>query len=148
MFENNKGLQNKDKDASEARQYMSFSSAAAVGISAVIPLGVVGCSQTLLAVTSSVAGLSGAPIWGLQVQRFIVGTGNTVIPLNGSSLLTLTATSTSGVQAHAIPAANSSLFLQGDVLQVISSGANSAVIPATITAVLGVLQAVKTDYGV
>lgn len=148
MFENNKGLQNKDKDASEARQYMSVSSAAAIGVSIVLPLGVVGCSQTLLAVASSVAGLSGAPIWGLQVQRFIVGTGNTVIPLNSLSLLTLTATSTSGVQAHAIPAANSSLFLQGDVLQVISSGANSAVIPSTITAVLGVLQAVKTDYGV
>lgn len=148
MFEQNKGLQNKDKDASEQRQYLTFSSAAAIGVSLVVPLGVIGCSQTLVAVTSSVAGLSGAPIWGLQVQRFIAGVGNTVIALNGSSLLTLAATSTSGVQAHVIPAANSSLFLQGDVLQVVTSGANSAVIPATITAVLSVLQAVKTDYGV
>lgn len=148
MFELNKGLQNKDKDSSEQRQYLTFSAAQAVGTAITIPLGVVGCSQTLLAVTSSVAGLSGTPIWGLQVQRFVVGVGNTVIALNGSSLLTLVATSTSGVQAHAIPAANSSLFLQGDVLQVITSGANSAVIPSTITAVLGVLQAVKTDYGV
>lgn len=148
MFEQNKGLQNKDKDASEARQYLTWSSAIAVGTGLTIPLGVIGCSQTLLAVTSAVSGLSGTPIWGLQIQRFVPGVGVTVIALNGSSLLTLVATSTSGVQAHVIPPANSSLLMQGDVLHVVTSGANTAVIPATITAVLGVLQAVKTDYGV
>lgn len=148
MFELNRGLQNKDKDASEARQYMTFNGMATIGQSLVVPLGVVGCSQTLLAVTSSVGGISTGAVWGLQVQRFIAGTGNTVIALNGSSLLTLAATSTSGVQAHVIPATNTSLFLQGDVLQVVSSGAGAAATPISITAVLGVLQAVKTDYGV
>jgi hypothetical protein len=146
MFELNKGLQNKDKDASEQRVTMSFSSGV-VGVSALMTLGIVGCSQTLLAVVSEASGLSAAPIVGLQIQRFVTGVGNTVIALNGSSLLTITAYSTSGLQTHAIPAANTSLLLQGDVLQAVTSTANSAA-TYNITAVLQVLQAVRTDYGV
>jgi len=147
MFELGKGLQNKDKDASEQRLNFQFNSGAVTGVSAIIPLAVIGCSQTLVAVSSAASGLSGTPILGLQLQRFVVGAGLTTIPLNGSSLLTILATSTSGIQAHAIPAANTSLLQQGDWLQAVSSGATSAA-TYNISVVLQVLQAVRTDYGV
>ena len=149
-FEQNKGIESKDLDQSLDRAYMQWTSGYSTIIQTAVsfPIGVVGCSQTLLNVTSSVFGISGAPIWGLQVRRFVVGAGLTVIALNGSSLLTLTAFGTSGVQAHVIPPTNASLLLQGDVLEVITSVANTAVNGAAVTAVLGVLQSVRTDYGV
>lgn len=149
-FEQGKGIESKDLDQSLDRAYMSYSTgnSSLTAPAVTIPLGIVGCSMTLLAVTSSVTGITGSPIFGLQVRRFVVGAGATVIALNGSSLLTLTAFSTSGPLAHAIPAANSSLFLQGDQLEIITSGANTGSMGIAVTAVLGVLQAVRTDYGV
>lgn len=149
MFELNKGVQNKDKDASEQRVTLSYNGASVLlGQSLLINLGLVGSSQTLLAVESSVTGISTGAAWGLQLQRFVVGSGVTTIPLNGSSLLIMLAFSTSGPQAHAIPAANTSLLLQGDLLQVVTSGAGAVSGPLAITAVLQLLQAVRTDYGV
>ena len=155
MFELNKGVQNKDKDASEQRvnlveSYGTIAGAVvsqAVGVSAIMNLGVIGCSQTLVAVSSYAAGLSGSPIVGLQVQRFVVGSGLTTIPLNSLSLLTIVAYSTSGPQLHSVPPANASLLLQGDVLQAVTSVANTASV-YRFEAVLQVLQAVRTDYGV
>ena len=149
-FEQNKGIESKDLDQSLDRAYMSYATGQStlIPLAVVIPLGIVGCSQTLLAVTSSALGITGSPIWGLQVRRYVPAVGLTVIALNGSSLLTLTAFATAGVQAHSIPPANSSLLLQGDQLEVITSGANTGAIGIAITAVLGVLQSVRTDYGV
>ena len=156
MFEANKGLQNKDKDPSEQRINMfatvgsvtgASTLSGAIGQSCVVTLGVIGCSQTLIAVSQYAFGVSGSPIVGLQVQRFVVGSGNTTIALNGSSLLTVVSTGLSGVQAHSVPPANSSLLIQGDLLQVVTSAANSAAV-YRFEAVLQVLQAVRTDYGV
>ena len=156
MFENNKGVQNKDKDGSEQR--VSFSTVVgqvtgastltgAIGQSCVVTLGVIGCSQTLVAVSNYAFGVSGSPIVGLQVQRFVIGSGNTTIALNGSSLLTIVSSGLSGIQSHSVPPANSSLLIQGDLLQAVTSGANSAAV-YRFEAVLQVLQGVRTDYGV
>lgn len=144
MFEVNKGLQNKDKDLTEQRSSQYFAPGL-VGVSTLIQLGVISSSQTIVAVQSAAFGLSSAPTVGLQIQRFLVGVGNTVIALNGSSLLTISAYSTSGAQSHVFPA--SCTLLPNDVLQAVTSTASSA---ATyhFGVVTQVLAAVRADYGV
>jgi hypothetical protein len=113
-----------------------------------VDLWIAPCAQQLLAVASSARGLSGSPIVGLQISRFVVGSGATTIPVNGSSLLTITAFSTSGQQLHSVPAAGSSLvqLLKGDVLQAVTSGANTAA-TYVFESVVQTLQDVKSDFG-
>lgn len=140
---------NRDKDTTEQRYLFGFNSQVVVGVSGVVNLGIAPCAAQVLAVATAGIGLSGSPILGLQVQRFVVGAGNTVIPLNGSSLLTVTAYSTSGMQTHTLTAAGTTLvgLQKGDILQVVTSGANTAAVYVH-EAVIQILQDVKSDYGV
>lgn len=139
---------NRDKDVTEQR-IPFHSTPGLVGISTLVHAAIAPCSGQLLAVQTGAFGLSGSPIVGLQVQRFIVGAGLTTIPLNGSSLLTIVAVSTSGPQSHVVPAAGSTLaqVLRGDVVQLVTSVANTAA-TYSVDAVIQVLQDVKSDYGV
>lgn len=141
------GIINRDKNITEQVDNwdVQFS---VIGVSAIMPLVTVPYVAQLQKVVVAAFGLSGAPQLQLQIQRFIPGTGNTVIALNGSSLLTAQAFSTSGLQTFAIPALSSTLVqLQvGDQLQVVSSVANTAATYA-VNAVIQCLQDYKTQYG-
>lgn len=140
---------NRDKDSTEQRYVFGYNSQVTVGVSGVIQLGIAPCGSQLIQVASAAFGLSGSPILGLQIQRFVVGAGNTVIPMNGSSLLTIAAYSTSGLQIHSVPASGATLvqLQKGDLIQCVSSGANTAA-QYEIEAVVQILQDVKSDYGV
>lgn len=142
-------LVNRDKDASEQRYNFAQVQSAVVGVSSLIHLFAAPCAGQLVSVASNAFGLSGSPILGVQIQRFVVGVGFTTIALNGSSLLTVAAMSTSGMQKHAVPVSGSTLalLLQGDDVQLVTSGANTAA-NYTLNAVFQVLQDVKSDYGV
>src|SRR5579859_4047068 len=103
------GIQNRDKGLNEQVDNWDIQSTAAVGCSQLIQLCQVPYTGQILKATSSAYGLSGSPIVGLQIQRFVTGAGATTIALNGSSLLTVTAFSTSGMQTHVLPVAGNAL---------------------------------------
>jgi len=141
-------LVNRDKDASEQR-YVFGDANTVVGISTIQYGFIAPCAGQLLQVAQAAFGLSGSPTIGVQVQRFVVGSGLTTIPLNGSSLLTVTAFSTSGMQTQVLPAAGATLvqLLKGDSVQLITSTANTAA-TYQFEMVFQVLQDIKSDYGV
>lgn len=91
-------------------------------------------------------GLSGTPTAQLAVSRFVVGAGLTTI--NIGAALTQAALGTSGVQGFSLPAAGSSLLeLQaGDVLAVVTGGANSALDQMEVDVVVKNLQDIKSWY--
>lgn len=142
-------LVNRDKDATEQRYVFTYNAPTVVGVSLLIHLGIAPCAGQILQVATNAFGLSGSPILGVQIQRFVVGSGLTTIPVNGSSLLTITALSTSGMQTQVLPAAGSTLVqvLKGDDIQLITSGANTAA-NYVCEAVVQILQDIKSDYGV
>lgn len=139
---------NRDFDATGQR-FDLLVSPGLVGVSTLVHMGIVPCGAQLLAVVTQAFGLSSTPTVGVQIQRFVVGSGLTTIPLNGSSLITIGAMSTSGMQTQILPAAGSTLLLlqKGDVVQLVTSTANSAA-TYTSAAVLQILQDVRSDYGV
>jgi len=141
------GLQNREKGLNEQCDNWDVQTAN-VGISTLIQLCQVPYSGQLLKVVSSAYSMSGSPIVGLQIQRFIAGSGATTIPLNGSSLLTMTAFSTSGILTHAITGVGTSLvqLQSGDQLQAVTSGANTAATYA-FNSIIQCLQDFKTQYG-
>ena len=138
---------NRDLDPSQQRLNVVVSTAV-IGVSQLVQLAIAPCAVQILNVSSSALGLSGSPIVGLQIQRFVVGSGLTTIPINGSSLLTITALGTSGIQSQVLPASGSTLtsILRGDVLQAVTSTANTAA-SYCFESVLQVLQDVKQDFG-
>jgi hypothetical protein len=123
--------------------------AASTGVSQIITLGIMPCASQLLQVATAAWGVSGTPTVGVQIQRFVVGSGLTTIAFNSLSLLTVTAYATSGMQLQTLPAAGASGYglLKGDVLQAVTSTANSAAV-YSVEAVVQILQDVKSDYGV
>lgn len=140
------GIQNRDKALNEQVDNWDAQTSV-VGVSALIQLSNVPYSGQLLKLTSSAFGLSGSPICGVQIQRFIAGSGLTTIPLNSSSLLTIVAFSTSGMQTHVLPAAGNSLVqvISGDQVQLVTSVANSAA-TYSVNVVIQCLQDFKTQY--
>ena len=141
------GLQNRDKGINEQVDNWDIQTAN-VGVSQLIQVTNVPYTGQIQKVVTTAYGLSGSPILGLQIQRFIVGAGLTTIPLNGSSLLTVTAFSTSGLLTHVLPALSSTLsqVISGDQLQIVTSGANTAGTYA-VNAVIQCLQDFKSQYG-
>lgn len=142
------GIQNRDKGLNEQVDNWDVQTNATIGVSLLIPLCQVPYTGQLLKVTSAGYGLSSTPTVGLQIQRFIAGVGLTTIPINGSSLLTISAFSTSGMQTHSLPAAGNSLvqLIAGDQVQAVTSTANSAASYA-FNAVIQCLQDFKSQYG-
>lgn len=141
------GIQNRDKGINEQVDNWDIQTPVE-GVSLLIQCCNVPYTGQILKVTSSAYGLSGSPILGLQIQRFIAGSGNTTIAINGSSLLTVVAYSTSGMQVHSLPAAGNSLVQvqSGDQIQLVTSGSNTAANYA-INVVTQCLQDFKTQYG-
>lgn len=143
-------LVNRDKDASEQRDVLTYTSPAVVGVSLLVNLGIAPCAQQMIAIQVAAFGLSSTPILNFQINRFITGLGNTTIIGGFTSLSIAAAFGTSGPAATLVPlTAGSTLvqLLRGDLVQVVTSGANSAA-NYVISAVVQTLQDVKTNYGV
>lgn len=139
-----------NRDLDPTQQRWSFGAQpGVVGISLLIHVGIVPCASQLLVIATNAYSLSGSPTVGAQIQRFVVGSGLTTIPLNGSSLLTITAFSTSGIQTQTLPASGNTLLnlLKGDEIQLITSAANTAA-TYVVEAVIQILQDVQSTYGV
>lgn len=82
--------------------------------------------QKLISAKAYSAGLSGAPVTNLYVERFVVGTGASTFQIGFS--LTNAAFGTSGVQTISLAADGSSLLqLQaGDVVRILTAGGTGA----------------------
>jgi hypothetical protein len=141
------GIINRDKNITEQVDNWDVQTTV-VGVSIIIPLVNVPYTGNIQKVVMSAFGLSGSPQIQLQIQRFIVGTGNTIITLNGSSLLTAQAYSTSGLQTFVLPSLSSTLIqLQpNDQLQAVTSVANTAA-TYSFNSIIMCLQDFKTQYG-
>lgn len=141
------GIINRDKNLTEQVDNWDIQTAV-IGISTLLPLVSVPYVGQLQKVVVAAFGLSGSPQIQLQIQRFIAGSGLTTIPLNGSSLLTIQAFSTSGLQTFTIPALSSTLVqLQAnDQLQAVTSTANTAA-TYSFNCIVQCLQDFKTQYG-
>lgn len=141
------GIQNRDKGLNEQVDNWDIQTVV-IGVSALIYAVNVPYTGQILKVSTAAFGVSGSPILGIQIQRFITGTGATTISVNGSSLLTVTAFSTSGIQSHALPIVGNSLIQvqSGDQIQLVTSGANSAA-TYNLNVVVQCLQDFKTQYG-
>lgn len=91
---------------------------------------------SLVSAKSVCVGLSGSPTALLNINRFVVGAGDTLIPL--SSALTLVTVGTSGPQSFTVT--SSALLQAGDRLVVTHAGTNAAVRQLNVAAVVQVLQ--------
>ena len=87
-------------------------------------------------------GLSGAPTAQLQIQRFVVGAGETQLALGPA--LTLVSVGTSGLQSFTFSLTS---LQAGDQVRVVHAGTNAAVTHLDIGLVVKPLQDIKSwDY--
>lgn len=139
---------NRTLDASEQRKSFTCNYAA-TATGATIPVVMVPFNSTLDAVQLAAFGLSGAPTFDLRIQRFIVGTGLTVIA-GGATTATPPEFGTSGVLTMSLATSGSTLLnlLAGDVLTLTSGGSNTAVKSLSVGICIKAVQDIKTTNGV
>jgi len=103
----------------------------------------------LVAAQTASAGLSGTPLHNLGIVRFVAGAGLTTIVGQNSSFA-VSAIGTSGVQGMSLIAAGSTLLQMqaGDILSLVTSGANSAALNVSVSIVVKKLQDIVSHYGV
>lgn len=103
-------------------------------------------SQLITDAKCSTVGISGSPTLTLALERFVVGSGLTHISISGA--LTAANLSTSGSQTFSLPAVGSSLLAlaSGDVLCLVSGGANSAAVQYLVDVVVQNTQDIKPWY--
>lgn len=113
-------------------------------------LGMVPYASTLDAFQLGVFGVSGAPSYQLNVDRFIAGAGFTTIILATGTSNTPAAFGTSGVSSAVLAASGSTLrnLLANDVLVITTGGSNAAANAVVGSVVLKPLQDIKTQFGV
>lgn len=140
------GIINRTYDPSEQHQTL-VAHLGAVPVTTTRALFIAPYPVKLKQVKYSILGLSGAPTHKLQLSRFVVGAGLTSIEIVAAGAVV--AVGTSGVQAMTLPAAGSSLnnLQTGDVLEIVSAGANTAVAEATYEVVMQALQDIKSYFG-
>lgn len=139
---------NRTLDASEQRKSFTANFAAtATGLT--LPILEVPFNSTLDAVQLAAFGLSGAPTYALRVQRFIVGTGLTVIA-GGATTATPPEFGTSGILTMSLATSGSTLLnlLAGDVLTITTGAADTAVKSLSVGICIKAVQDIKTTNGV
>jgi len=142
------GIVNRSLDTSEQNHVLE-STYGLVATGATLYAAVVPFNSTLDAARIAVSGLSGSPTYDLRIQRFIVGTGATVIN-PGSTTLTGVAFGTSGLQSFLLASAGSTLvnLLAGDIITVTSGAANTAATNVGVAVVLQAIQDIRSSFGV
>ena len=140
------GIINRELHLSEKRRVLSEGLAPVV-TGATLPAIVFPYNCTVDAISLVAIGLSGAPVMSFFVNRFIVGTGVTLIGLG----VTVTASDfgTSGVQSASLPAFGSSLLnmLTNDVLTIKTSAANTAMAGLKVTCVARTTDDIVSQFG-
>lgn len=140
---------NRDLDASQQKDVLQFAAPGGVATGVTLQCVAVPYPATLQAIQVSAVGISGSPTYGFGIGRFIAGAGYTFI-VGGATTITARAVGTSGPVAASLAASGSTLLsLQsGDVLCLLSAGANSAVAQLNVSFVVQALQDYKTMFGV
>lgn len=141
-------ITNRGLDQSEQRKVVGTKlGATATGVTAIVDFVAYPC--VLEKAQFAAFGLSGAPTYQLVVNRFIAGAGATAI--NVGSANAVPAFGTSGVLAvgASLPASGSTLLnlLPGDVVMVLSAGANTAATGLAVSMVLRPIQDIKINFG-
>ncbi len=139
---------NRDLDVSQ-KQFAQSACYGLVATGLILPVAVVDSPGTLVGVKMLATGLSGSPTALVKVQRFIVGSGNTVIS-GGATTLTLQAVGTSGGQSAVLAAVGSSFLslLAGDQITVTLGGSTTAADSLAVSTVVQYSQDIRTHYGV
>lgn len=116
----------------------------------------------LAAIDVAADGVSGAPTWQFNLLRFIPGAGQTAIAV-GVSTLAVVAYGTSGIQQvagssmggypSALPAlapqsSTLAIVQAGDLLQIVTGGANTAVNSSVVSVVVKKTQDVLSQFGI
>lgn len=144
------GIVNRTLAPSEQYKVLTAKAGAvATGVTGFI--GIVPYPSTIVAGQIAALGLSGAPNYALKVQRFIIGTGNTLITIavGTSNIPPALGTSGVGISGMILPAAGSTLLnlLANDVLYYESGVANTAVTGLEIDVVIQPIQDIKVHFG-
>jgi len=119
-----------------------FASLVATGVTQAVALVEAPCQAIAGGVKAF--GLSGSPVWSLQILRTTSG-GLTLIGL-GATVTLLEGTTFSQGISFALGATN--LLQAGDEIVLTTAGANTAALSAQMTLALQPLQDVKTFFGV
>ncbi len=152
-------LRNADKDASEQRDWISYSSNGAVATGAVLYLnGPVPYNYVLQSANAMTVGASGAPQISFGIYRAIVGAAATLISVGISNMViangaSYTGTGFSGPSSlgySGLAATGSTLLLgfRGDILVATTAGANTASNQLLINLVLQKTQDIVQMDGV
>ena len=139
-------IANRDLDQSERKLVVQAKITPTV-TGATYQIGVVPFPAQVLAGYEAAYGLSGAPVGQIKVQRFIPGTGVTIIAGIFSSM-TVTAFGTSGLMAHTVTGATANLLMPKDVLFYETAVAATAIANTQIAVVIQALEDIKTQFGV
>jgi len=139
---------NRDKDSSEQVYTVEFATNTVVAVSATLYAGAVSSPGQLLETKVAGWGLSGAPVYTVQIHRW-TSAGATIIALGGG--LTLGgAFGLSGAMVGETYVANSSLaaLQAGDVLVLKSSGSNTASSALVANFVIKATQDIKKTHDI
>lgn len=140
------GICNRDKDASEQKFCVNRRTGQiATGVTYEYWTAPFPC--TIEQVQVAAAGLSGAPQWALQINRFVVGSGATAIP-GVAAAQAIPAFSTSGLFEMTLATSGSSLLKleTGDVVEIVSSVSNTNVNDSSVSLVATATQDIKTYF--
>jgi len=139
------GIANRDKDASE-KQYSvqnQWNIAADLVTGATVMAHIVSHPAKMKSAQFAALGVSGSPTYQVNALRWTSG-GATVIPLGPAA----TVSADFGVSGSVVEQSSSLISLEtGDVLHVITGGANSAALDLSCAIVLEALQDIKEEFG-
>lgn len=140
------GICNRDKDASEQKFCVNRRTGQiATGVTYELWTAPFPC--TVSEVQVAAAGLSGAPQWKLQTNRFVIGAGVTAIQ-GLAAAQAIPAFSTSGLFEMTLATAGSTLLKleAGDVVEIVSSVSNTNVNDASVSLVATATQDIKSYF--
>lgn len=139
------GITNRDKDASEKQKSLQCAFDVAVNLvtGASMNVGVVSHPSKFKSGAIAALGVSGTPTYQLHAFRW-TSAGSTLIPLGPAA----TVAANVGLSGGAVTMTSSLIALQtGDLLQLVSGGANSAALKLNCAIVLEALQDIKEELG-
>jgi hypothetical protein len=139
------GVANRDFDASE-KNYVISAVGGAQAVSVSLYVGIVPSAGNVLALQVGGRGLSGTPWYQLNAYRF-TSAGVTVVPI-GSALTLPAELGISTAPIGATYVGGSYVVQAGDLLGLVSGGANTAVTAITVDVVIQATQDIKKSCGV
>lgn len=127
---------NREGDITEKKEWFSWSNQYGLGVSGLVQTGqtfIVGGPMPFPGLLQSgqvyATGVSNSPQLALSIQRFVAGAGFTAISVGISNMVVQAASTSGPLGFSGLATAGGTLlsFLTGDVFQITTSGANTAV---------------------